>query len=496
MLEPNFSKFEKNFLTITINATLIFLIVGLLFLDITNTGQFGDNSELLYYYFYLCVASLALFIVVPFIGKTIAGKKINFLRLIIYVLILKILVVVVFEVIDFYQIQSMVWDRPFLFPGDYDFQYGYQYVHCFLTNTPCSIPVNIESVNGYYPPGVAFIYIFLTTINPAEWSFLYRFYMLFFEAGTWYLIYAIAKIPKLHIAEKLQTKGVIYSFFTVSFIFMIDFYAKYDSLVVFLTLLGMYFFLTDRPYVSAIIWTFCVLVKLYTILWIFGVLIHHLKKRRYADFIRYTIICLLTGSVTLGIATLFEGLKFFQVLFQFGFQLQGAYVLQVENIWFYLIYTGLPGTNLIPYLLLFSVFIIFTFKWKGELTPDFFMRVTAITLFFYPAVNSSYLQWLMPMICITMLGSVKKVQVLAALEIGATFAELSSDFYCLYNGISLPVILSFTAPPSIILMVWRFVNLGLFLLILATLIIPERFSKYFPEMKYETISLTENKDIV
>ncbi|HME54232.1 MAG TPA: hypothetical protein VKM55_18555 [Candidatus Lokiarchaeia archaeon] len=350
-------------------------------------------------------------------------------------------------------------------------------------------------VNGYYPPGVAFIYMFLTTLNPAESEVLYRFYMLFFEAGTYYLIYIIAKLPKLHITEKLRTKGIIYAFFAPPFLTAVDFFGKYDALIVFLTLLGIYYYLTGRPNMSALIWTFCALAKLYTILWIFGVLIHHLKKRRYTEFIRYALVCFLTGSVILGIAAIFEGFRFFQMLLQFGFQIQGAYPLYIMNVWFFLVYIGLPGTNLIPYILLFVSFIYFVYKWKGELTPDFFMRVTAITLFFYPSVNSEYLQWVMPMICITMLDSPKKVQVLAALEIAAIFAEQSLNFYCIYTGISIPIMLDPAVLPSLLPVIWRFLNLGLFLLILAILVVPERFSKYFPKMEYANLTPTEAKTI-
>ena len=488
MLEPSFSKYEKIFFFGIIDIMLIFFVAGLFPLDITNASRFGTDYFLVDFYFYLCVAAFALFLMIPFIGKTQAEKSINIPRLILYILILKMCIIAITEFADNYI------GYPVFFAGQFDFLYGYKYVHCFVTNNDfqCLVLVGNQLVFGYYPPGVAFIYLFLTAINPVESSLLYRFNMLFFEAGTYYLIYVIAKLPRLNLTERMRTKGVIYSFFAPSFIMAADFFGKYDTLIVFLTLLGIYFFLTDRPYLSAVLWTFCALAKLYTIIWIFGVLIHHLKKRRYHDFIRYSLVCFLTGLIILGIAALFEGFRFFQVLLQFGFQLQGVYPLYVMNVWFFLVYTGLPGINLIPYILMFGSFIYFMYRWKGELTPDFFMRLTAITLFFYPSVASEYLQWLMPMICITMLGSLKKVQVLAALEIAANFVDQTFNFYCIYNGIAIPIVLSPTVLPSLLFVMWRFLTLGLFLLILAMLIIPERFSRYFPETEYVTISTAGN----
>jgi len=58
-----------------------------------------------------------------------------------------------------------------------------------------------------------------------------------------------------------------------------------------------------------------------------------------------------------------------------------------------------------------------------EVNSHFFIKTTALVFIFYTAVNSLYINLIFPFICIGLLGSIKKVRVLALLEIAAMWVE-------------------------------------------------------------------------
>jgi len=505
MLQPPFSKFDKIVLTIGIDAFLVYLVFGLTILGIADRARLGSALYMVQFHFFLFSFGIAWLVAIPFIGKLKTGNKINIPRVILYVLVVKMAIISLFEFIDYtFKSEFSISGGNFqpFFPGYFDFAFMRTYALNYLNGNPTIIYNGLEWVDAYYPPGVAFIYLFLTALNPFQSGLMYRFYMLWFEAGTCYFIYKIACIPKLGIPESIRNKGVIYCFFTITYLAISDFFAKYDTFIIFLTMVGMYYYFKGNLYISSILWTFCALAKLYTIVWIMGVLVYHYKKSiewdktahvsifrrllmirdktQFFTMMRYVLTCIITGTVILAVAWFFEGFKFFDVLFAFKYQLHDTYGMHVINIWFFLQYTGIPGINIIPYALLFLTALYITGKWKGELTPEYFIRLTAITLLFYPAVNSFYIHWLMPMVCIDMLGSIKKVKILAVIEICAVYFEQTMNLYAVVNGIPLPIILAPGEVPALGFLLLRLANLGLFFVVLIALIFPEKFDRYFP----------------
>ncbi|MEX2681592.1 MAG: glycosyltransferase family 87 protein [Candidatus Sigynarchaeota archaeon] len=401
-------------------------------------------------------------------------------------------------------------ESRFLFPGKYDFEYQYQYTYGFLTGNrvPAILPGG-SKVYAYYPPGVAIIYLMLISINYGMNSLLYRWYILIFEAGVYYLIWKIANIPSLQISRSYREKGVIYAFFSVSFLSAIDFFGKYDIIMLFIVLLGVYFYLQERYFISGALIVFAGFIKIYPFVWIAGILMFHIKNAILSAFnlakkdpskkgilpnvIRYIFVkqrqlvkfllgVVIFGGVILLISIIFEGTRLFELLFSFKFQIaEGAYAIYMMNFWFYLTYTRIPFINLVPYCLLL-VSLIYYFIWRlKEIDIAFFIKTTAIVLIFYPAVNSVYINFIIPFICIGLLGSIKKVRVLALLEIAAMWVEQLFNTIFFYTGLLAgELMLSMETFPPAWFVVFRFINLGLFFAILIMLVLPERFERWFP----------------
>jgi len=124
-----------------------------------------------------------------------------------------------------------------------------------------------STIYAYYPPGVPLLYLLLTSINPAMNTLTYRWYILLFEAGVDYLIWKIASIPSLKISQTFREKGVFYAFFGVSMLTVLELFSKYDSVLLFISLVGVYFYLTDHYFAAGCILVFAGFVKIFPFVW-------------------------------------------------------------------------------------------------------------------------------------------------------------------------------------------------------------------------------------
>lgn len=472
---------EKKFVVVAINVTITALVIGIIGFDINEY----ESGRVHFYYFLVTVAWTAC---IPFIGKSGSGRP-NILKAIFAVLIIKMCVVALFEVLD-----SSYWpaDR-YLFPGYYDLGFQYDYVDGFLSGYAYSSPyisgigvpmiiLGGSTVYAYYPPGVPLVYLFLTSINPAMNPLMYRWYILFFEAGVYYLIWKIASIPALKISQAFREKGVFYAFFGISMLTVLDLFSKYDAIVLLICLVGVYFYLTDHVFTAGCVLVFAGFVKIYPFVWMAGIIIHQLRRRQIRNILTFIAGGAIVGAAILAISIRFEGLLLFKLLFGFQFNIaENANALYMMNVWFFLGYTGLPFVNLIPYILLVISLMKYFMRKNDEIDISFFIKTTALVFIFYTAVNSLYMNLFFPFICIGLLGSIKKVRVLALLEISAMWVEqLFNTIYYSSGGLQGGLMLYLDTLPEAWFVIFRFINLGPFLLILILLVLPERFEKWFP----------------
>ncbi|NMC06468.1 MAG: hypothetical protein GYA24_14725, partial [Candidatus Lokiarchaeota archaeon] len=107
-------------------------------------------------------------------------------------------------------------------------------------------------------------------------------------------------------------------------------------------------------------------------------------------------------------------------------------------------------------------------------------KSTAIVLIFYTAVNSVYINFIFPFMCIGMLSSVKKMRVLALMEISCMVIENLFNTIIHSAGLGDTLILSLSEFPPAWYLAFRFANLSIFMLMLVMLVLPERFTRVFP----------------
>jgi hypothetical protein len=470
---------EKKFVVVAINVTITLFVIGIIGFDI-NAYESGRI------HFYYCMVTVAWTACIPFIGKSGSGRP-NIMKAIFMVLIIKMCVVALFDVID-----STYWpDVRYLFPGWYDLKFQYQYVYGFFTGyayehvpgigIEMPIPGGIP-IYAYYPPGVPLVYILLTSMNPMMNTLMYRWYILFFEAGVYYLIWKIANIPSLRISPAFREKGVFYAFFGISMLTVLDFFAKYDAIVLLICLVGAYFYLNDHIFAAGCVLVFAGFVKIYPFVWMAGIIIHHLRRKQFRTLLNFITGGVIVGAAILAISIWFEGLLLFKLLFGFQFNIaENANALYMMNVWFFLGYTGLPMINLLPYVLLLISLMKYFMRKKDEIDISFFIKTTSLVFIFYTAVNSLYINLIFPFICIGMLGSIKKVRVLAFLEIAAIWVEqLFNTIYYSSGGLQGGLMLYLDTLPDAWCVLFRFINLGLFLPIFIMLVLPERFERWFP----------------
>lgn len=476
------SPWEKKFMLVMANATIIMLVVGTYIIStVINPAKPVEEQLQVFFFFYSFAAMFAWTTVIPLVGKARSGEQ-NIPRLIFITLAIKMGMILVFELVDF-SFSAAFLDTRMFFPGYADFRFQSLYAGNFLRGEPTFFAVIPHQAPKlvYYPPGVALVYVFLLFINPAGNSLLYRWYLLFFEAGVFFMIWKIASIPKLNISPSYRVKGVVYAFFGANILSAIDVFGKYDIIVLFITLVSIYLVLKENYLLSGCFMVLAGFIKLYPMVWIAGILLFLLRKKQAKNACLFILGNGIVGSAILFLSIVQEGSRLFDLLLGFQFQLiEGAYAIYMMNFWFYLAYTGLPFMSAIPYACLGVALLYFFIRGTQQIDIAFFIKSTAIVLIFYTAVNSVYINFIFPFMCIGMLSSVKKMRVLALMEISCMVIENLFNTIIHSAGLGDTLILSLSTFPPAWYLAFRFANLSIFMLMLVMLVLPERFTLLFP----------------
>ena len=147
-----------------------YLLFGYLYLGMGDPANFPDiqTYNMANFHYYSFFATLVWIIAIPFIGK--ANNKIKSIKIMIFlVFLLKFSIISIFELINFLNLSAGVWKVPHLFPGQFDFDFMYDYLGNYLQG---SLPTQY-GLEIYYPPGVPIIYLFFFFLNPMQSSFFY-----------------------------------------------------------------------------------------------------------------------------------------------------------------------------------------------------------------------------------------------------------------------------------------------------------------------------------
>lgn len=472
VIKTHLTKLDKILLFAGINAATIVFLTGVFLFDI-----FGKMWEI-QFHFYMVIGILIYIAIIPFIGRsTIKSGKMP--RVFLYILFLKIGIVTFLEALDFF---LNTGSEPFFFPGYGDFKFIKVYCEHFLNgNLPVEEWYTLKNI--YYPPGTGFLLVFLTFINPTQSTLLYRYYMVIFEVATFYLVFKISSLPKLKIPKKYRVNGVIYGFIALSTNAVVDWFGKYDAVIVFLTVLGIYLYLKEKLFTSTLILVFCALIKLYPAIWLFGLFLYHLKKKKYNKAFKLLFYSILFGSIILGLTFLIEGFVFFEYLINtLNLNIFQTYPIYSQNIWFFLRYLNIPFVNLIPYALLLISYLLFIIKYEGDINHRFFLKSLVITFLFFTWINTQYMHWVIPFICVDLLKSRKKTQWLAIFEYSSLVPELAFNFFIVSTyGVMTPLYIDPTTPPPLSFLIVRLLSLGLLFMAFFILLFPRRFNRFFKE---------------
>ncbi|MHA1791215.1 MAG: hypothetical protein ACTSVI_01140, partial [Promethearchaeota archaeon] len=355
---------------VLLNVLIIYLLVGLIFLGVLERSPTFQIA-----FFSLFGVSFWIFFI-PFIGKLkLDASKTK--KLILFIFIMKVMGVVIMEAFHF-------------FLGAFDFNIFTKNALLYLEGQKASYIQPWGTIVLNYPPGTSYMWLFLLLINPTKSTLLFRIYLIVFESLICYMIFKISKLKKFQIPDEKIFNGIIYSSLALSFIVQFDVYGKPDCLIILITLVGYYLIAKDRYILGSFVFSFAGYIKLYSFFWLIGIGIVFLKRRKFKDLSKMIVGFLAISAIIIPIDYYFQKLDFFLSILKFSPQLSEEYIIYNQNIWFYLLYTGIPGMNVLPYVLMMIVLVYFCLKWENGISPGFFASIMAIVLIFYPALNNQY----------------------------------------------------------------------------------------------------------
>lgn len=286
------------------------------------------------------------------------------------------------------------------FPGAANFNTDYEYGRKYLYGQILDQPGTESSF--YYPPACSIYFVFLYLINPGQSPVLFGVQMLFFDLAVSWMIMKITRIKSLAMDGISTTNALLFYTFSAIQAFIVVLYQKFDIFVIFLSLVGIYYLLEKRWFLSAFFLVFCGFFKVYAFLWLAGILLYLLKTRKWKPFKEMLVSTLLAGGIQVGIFSLIEGLAFFENLLRFGWHFttwEEAYNL---NWSYYLKYLGVPFLNYLPPVLIVAAFLYYVIFHVKQIDFKFFINSVLILLLLYPSVNFHYAIWIVPLIGLNM----------------------------------------------------------------------------------------------
>ncbi len=289
-----------------------------------------------------------------------------------------------------------------VFPGYANFDIDYDYGRKYFYGQIMDLPGPEYQSTFYYPPGCSLFFVFLYLINPVKSPLVFRMQMLFFDLATSWMILKITQIKSLGMNANSIMNALFFYTFSAIQAFIVILYQKFDIFVIFMSLVGIYYLLQKKWFRSAFILVFCGFFKIYTFLWLAGILVFLLKTKQWKPFKRFLISTLISGLVQVGIFSIIEGLAFFENLLRSGWHFtvwEEAYNL---NLSYYLKYLNVPFLNYLPPILIIIVFLYYVLFHVKEIDFKFFINSILILLILYPSVNYHYIIWIIPLIGLNM----------------------------------------------------------------------------------------------
>lgn len=294
---------------------------------------------------------------------------------------------------------TIVLDAVGVFPGLNNFNTDYYYGRDYFLGKPTSF---------YYPPMCSAYFVFKYIINPWQSTLLHRITTDAWGVGIYYMMLKIAGIKDLGI--DLSKLNNAYLFLSLNAIqaFLLPIIQKFDYFIILITLVGIYFALQKRWFWASLFLMYSGFFKLYAFLWLGGMLLLLIKQRAWPDFKKMCLSTIISATAFLAVSFLMEGMAFIENTLKFGWH----YTIWEEafnlNWSYYLKYTGVPGINLLPFILLAAAYLVYMVRYEREISLSFFSNTVIIILLFYPSINYHYIIWILPLIALTLVDNVKR----------------------------------------------------------------------------------------
>ena len=290
-------------------------------------------------------------------------------------------------------IATIILDRLDVFMGRENFNFIWHYGRDYLNGDRSTL-----YTSEYNPFGSSLYFMFIYITNPGEIPLIYRLMTNCWGAGIFYMVYKISTIKELEIdGNKLANAFIYITFSGVQLLFLL-LAQKHDFIEVFLSLVGIYFTLKKRWFLSAFILVFCGFFKIYPFLWVAGTLILFLKQKNWGTFIRYALSTIIAGAIFASLQFIVEGDLLIRILLSFRWSFLEEKALYNLNWGYYLSYLNIPGLNFLPSILILCFFLIYAIKFTKTIDLNFFINPVLILLIFYSAVSYQYLIWVIPLI--------------------------------------------------------------------------------------------------
>lgn len=290
-------------------------------------------------------------------------------------------------------IATIILDRLDIFLGKENFLFDWHYGHDYLYGVKNSL-----FTQEYNPFGSSWYFVFIYIINPNGSALIDRLVCNCWGVGIYYMVYKISTIKELGIDRNKLANAFIYISVSGIQILLLIVTQKHDFFEIFLSLIGIYFTLKKRWFLSAFILVYCGFFKIYAFFWIAGILIIFLKQKNWGTFIKYFLNTAISIIFFISLAFVIEGDELIQTLLSFKWQFLTEPLMYNLNWDFYLSFLNIPSLNILPSILIFGFFLFYAIKYAKKIDLNFFINSIALVLIFYSAVNFQYLIWIIPLI--------------------------------------------------------------------------------------------------
>ncbi|MHA1794563.1 MAG: hypothetical protein ACTSUK_00495 [Promethearchaeota archaeon] len=266
--------------------------------------------------------------------------------------------------------------------------------------------------------------LFMGKLDDLFWSeFIFSVLYLFLDIGILYFISKIGELKILNEKSK-EIKGKKKEFLKIGMLFqatsMFSIYyftikAYYDPLAIILGVAGIYYYFKGKNAISGLLLAMSTLAKYYAALWIYIIIIHLIKKKRYrdiADYIIFTIAPTLIIFELIFFIFHFNPINGFFEFFNSVYKMNESFFTRIRlNQTLFILISDSSFYFLIPITVVAIITIITVYSPKP---PDLatFMMATAMTISVMPWFDQRYALWFIPFACVDLLNSKKTFKTL------------------------------------------------------------------------------------